>query len=195
MWSHQDPSEGRRHTLQHLNCTEDTTKGGTGAPTHGGEWCHWAHHRTDWLVCADGACDEDWRWSTHLCRPEEAKPSSKERGIHASDPWWCHAQTQRFHSLHEAGHDVGLLATPAGWRDGKADHIHDTVWPVLLSPPALRNLIGSRSVPENNGEHSQWHWGSWMLYGWHTRSRWWHGRAWQASWPGTQPSCSDWTET
>ena len=44
MRSHQDPSEGRRHTLQHLNCTEDTTsstsEGGTGAPTHGGEWCH-----------------------------------------------------------------------------------------------------------------------------------------------------------
>ena len=130
MRSHRDPSEGRCHTLQHLNCTEDTTS----STPEGGEWCHWAHHRTDWLVCADGACDEEGRWSPHLCRPEEAEPSSKEREreIHAPDPRRRHTQTQKFHSLHEAGRDVGLLATPAGWRDGKADHIHDTVWPVFF---------------------------------------------------------------
>ena len=79
----------------------------------------------------------------------------REREIHAPDPRKRHAQTQRFHSLHDAGRDVGLLATSAGQRDGKADHIHDAVWPVLLSPPAFRNLVGPRSVPENSGEHSR----------------------------------------
>ena len=38
----------------------------------------------------------------------------REREIHAPDPRRHYAQTQRFHSLHEAGRDVRLLATAAG---------------------------------------------------------------------------------